>query len=176
MYVGALQLWRPIQKDKPGLNNKSARELDKLWLHHHGEWRAPEQITSQWRQGAEIDLSLLQFRTKGNWWEALQGITLLISREYEHVLIALSLIDGRPQISYLSMPHPSGIAYDAKQGLVYIASTRNPNQIYDLAVVDEYIERMDKEPVLIRNKPLIPMRSRFYPVLFIHARLGYYWW
>ncbi len=49
----------------------------------------PEQITSQWRQAAEIDLSLLQFRTRGNWWAALQDITLIISREYEHMLIAL---------------------------------------------------------------------------------------
>ena len=111
----------------------------------------------------------LQFRTRGKWWQALQGITLLISREYEHLLLALTVIEGRPHISYLSMPHPSGIAYDTKKGLVYIASTRNPNQIYDLAVVDECIERYDRELALIDGKPLIPRRSRFYPgCLYMH--------
>jgi len=158
-----------IQKNKPGLKTKISRDLDALWQHHHGEWRSPEQITSQWRQAAEIDLSLLQFRTRGKWWEVLQGITLIVSREYEHMLLALTAIDGRPHISYLSMPHPSGIAYDAKQELVYIASTRNPNQIYDLAVVDECIERLDREQTFTEGRPLIPRRSRFYPgCLYMH--------
>ncbi len=158
-----------IQKNKSSVRSKINRDLDALWQHHHAEWRSPEQITSQWRQAAEIDLSLLQFRTRGKWWEALRGITLVISREYEHLLIALTVIDGRPQISYLSMPHPSGITFDAKEELVYIASTRNPNQIYDLSVVDECIERLDREPISPEGRPLIPRHSRFYPgCLYMH--------
>ncbi len=145
------------------------KDLQALWQHHHGEWRAPEQITSQWRQGADIDFSLLKFRTRGNWWEALQGITLLVGREYEHMVLALTVFDGQPQITYLSMPHPSGITFDTKQELVYIASTRNPNQIYDLAVVDKLLDRLDRDQDLSIGKPLIPIRSRFYPgCLYIH--------
>ncbi len=157
-----------IQKNKSRLK-KGSSDLQTLWAHHHGEWREPEQVTSQWRQAAEIDLSLLQFRVTGKFWEALQGITLLVGREYEHMLLALTVIDGRPQVTYLSMPHPSGIAFDAKKELVYIASTRNPNQIYDLAVVNRLIDRLDRDEARLIGKPLIPVRSRFYPgCLYIH--------
>lgn len=157
-----------IQKSQPRIT-KGSRDLHKLWQHHHGLWRAPEQITSQWRQAAEIDLSLLEFRTRGKWWQALQGITLLVSREYEHMLIALTVIDGRPEISYLSMPHPSGIAFDTKQQLLHVASTRNPNQVYDLAVVDKLLDRLDIEKYEPKGKPLIPISSKFYPgCLYIH--------
>jgi len=157
-----------IQKSKSRIN-KNARDLQTLWAHHHGEWRSPEQITSQWRQGADIDFSLLKFRTRGNWWEALQGITLLIGREYEHMVLALTVLDGQPHITYLSMPHPSGIAFDAKEELVYVASTRNPNQVYDLAVVDKLLDRLDRDQNVSIGKPLMPVRSRFYPgCLYIH--------
>ncbi len=57
------------------------------------------------------------------------GATLLVSREYEHLLIALSVADGRPRVSYMPLPHPSGIAFDARRGVVHVASTRNPNQL-----------------------------------------------
>ena len=157
-----------VQKGNTRLKTGN-KDLNTLWEHHHGQWRSPEQITSQWRQAADIDLSLLQFRTQGNWWTALQNITLLVSREYEHLLIALSVLDGKPHISYLSMPHPSGICFDAKEQLVHIASTRNPNQIYDLAVVDKLIDRLDINEQPAAGKPLMPVRSRFYPgCLYIH--------
>ena len=157
-----------IQKNKPRVS-KGKPDLEALWQHHHGEWRAPEQITSQWRQAADIDFSLLKFRTRGKWWEALQGITLLISREYEHMLIALTVIDGYPEISYMSMPHPSGIAYSPKDKTVYVASTRNPNQIYDLVPVDSVMPRLDIDYFEPKGKLLLPVRSRFLPgCLYMH--------
>lgn len=143
--------------------------VNSLWEHHHGQWRQPEEIVSTWQQAAEIDLSLLKLRVSGDFWEALQDTTLIISREYEHMLIALSVLDSRPRISYFKMPHPSGIAFDEKQELIYIASTRNPNQIYDLAPVDTLLERLDRHQHTPGGQPLIPIRSRFYPgCLYIH--------
>ncbi len=165
-----------IQKSRTSLtrtkNSKqvsSSQDLSNLWKHHHGQWRHPEQITSQWQQAAAIDLSLLQFTVRGEFWPALQGMTLIISREYEHMLIALSLVDDSPQISYFSMPHPSGIAFDKERELIYIASTRNPNQIYDLAPVDKLLARLDVDQHQPSGQPLIPIRSRFFPgCLYMH--------
>ena len=58
-------------------------------------------------------------------------------------LLLFLLVDGIPQISYFSMPHPSGIVFDKNKELLYVASTRNPNQIYDLAPVDKLVKRLD---------------------------------
>jgi uncharacterized protein (TIGR03032 family) len=160
-----------VQKGRTSLRTPKhpGKDLTSLWHHHHGQWRNPEQITSQWRQAKDIDLSLLQFSVRGQFWSALQNMTLIISREYEHMLIALSLVEGHPQISYFSMPHPSGIAFDKKKELLYIASTRNPNQIFDLAPVDKLLARLDVDQSLPDGQPLVPIRSRFFPgCLYMH--------
>jgi len=58
-----------------------------------------------------------------------------------------------PAITYLPLPHPSGLAIDKKRRAVYLASTRNPNQIIDLIPAKG-----------VRNeRPLVPVRSRFLP-------------
>jgi uncharacterized protein (TIGR03032 family) len=150
-------------------NGRAGLDLNTLWHHHHGQWRQPEQITSQWRQAAEIDLSLLEFNVKGDFWSALSGLTLIISREYEHMLIALTVVDGKPRITYFGMPHPSGITFDQSRELLYIASTRNPNQIYDLAPVDKLLDRLDIDQTEPDGQPLVPIRSRFFPgCLYMH--------
>jgi uncharacterized protein (TIGR03032 family) len=100
----------------------------------------------------------------------------LVTREYEHLVIALSpgLRRGeRHSQTYLRLPHPSGLAADRKRGVVYVASTRNPNQVYDLAPVSDLVDRSDVSPVgerdLAEFRPLIPIRSRFMPgCLYLH--------
>jgi hypothetical protein len=84
---------------------------------------------------------LLRFRTSGSWWETLDaaGITLLVTREYEHLVVALTVARGRPLVSYLPLPHPSGVAVDRRRDVVHVASTRNPNQIYDLVPVNDLL-------------------------------------
>ena len=93
----------------------------------------------------DLDPALLRYRTSGSWWDCLEsaGLTLLVTREYEHLVIALSVVRGKPLVSYLPLPHPSGLAVDRRQNVVHVASTRNPNQIYDLAPVSDLMPRPD---------------------------------
>jgi uncharacterized protein (TIGR03032 family) len=61
------------------------------------------------------------------------GRAILVTREYEHLVMALAVHRGRPTVSYLALPHPSGLAVDRRRRRVYVASTRNPNQVIELA-------------------------------------------
>lgn len=144
---------------------------DKLWSHHHGQWRDSAQIAAQWHAAHDVDAATLKFRATGGWWDLIAnlGVTLLVSREYEHLLLSITVHDGSPRVSYMVMPHPSGIAVDRQSSTVYVASTRNPNQIYDLAPVDGVMERLDVEVDDWEHRPLVPLRSRFMPgCLYMH--------
>ncbi len=152
-----------------------SEELDALWARHNAEWRDVAQIASQWDAAAQVDERLLEFTVQGTWWETLAATkkTLLVTREYEHLLMALKVEDGRPLLSYMKLPHPSGLAFDAGRGVVHVASTRNPNQVFDLAPVADRLPRLDVEAVSgvdsLPKRPLIPVSSRFYPgCYYIH--------
>lgn len=130
-------------------------------------WRDPLQVTT----GATgpLDPRMLLHRVKGPFWDLLDeaGITLLVSREYEHLLLALSGRNGRHEITYLSMPHPSGVAYDADRGIVHVASTRNPNQVLELQPVESPDWRHTEAHV--GGGPLIPLRTYVLPGrLYLH--------
>ena len=101
---------------------------DKLWTRHDAEWRDPAQVISQWQEASEVDPRLLRHTVRGDWWEtlAMSGVTLLVTREHEHLVIALRATRQGPNISYLPLPHPSGLTVDRKRNLVHVASTRNP--------------------------------------------------
>jgi uncharacterized protein (TIGR03032 family) len=117
------------------LLRRDAPDLARYWAHHHAELRNTHQVVSQWRQAADIDPLLLESHTRGDWWGALErsGLTLLVTREYEHLVMALTVAAGRPRISYLHLPHPSGLAVDRGQSRLFIASTRNPNVVFQFA-------------------------------------------
>jgi uncharacterized protein (TIGR03032 family) len=141
-----------------------------LWAHHHAELRDPHEVVVQWPSGGEVDPRLLEHRVRGRFWEAVAALDgpLLVTREYEHLVIALAVVKGRKRISFLRLPHPNGIAVDRARGLVYLASTRNPNLVYELAPCAELVPRAGhssaaSEPVLL------PVRARFLPgCLYIH--------
>jgi uncharacterized protein (TIGR03032 family) len=143
----------------------STRDLEAMWARHHAEWRDPAQIASQWQDAAETDPLLLRHAVQGAWWEALAttGITLLVTREYEHLVMALSAHDGAPATSFMRLPHPSGLTVDRARGIVHVASTRNPNQLFDLAPVHDLMPRGDVPKAELRGRPLLPVRSRFLP-------------
>jgi len=148
-----------------------AAQREALWEHHHAEWREPSQVAVQWQGAMDVDARLLKPTVKGKWWETLseQNITLLVTREYEHLLMALSVKEGRPVISYLPLPHPSGLAVDRTRNVVHVASTRNPNQVYDLAPVGSLMEREDVKTESLEDRVLVPVRSRYYPgSLYLH--------
>jgi uncharacterized protein (TIGR03032 family) len=149
----------------------SSAELDALWSRHHAEWRDPAQIASQWQEATETDPQLLRYMVRGAWWGTLEksGVTLLVTREYEHLVMAMRATDNEPVISYMCIPHPSGLVVDRMRGVVHITSTRNPNQIYDLLPVTGLMPRLDVKSNSLKGRPLVPVRSRFYPgCLYMH--------
>ncbi|HVN76755.1 MAG TPA: DUF4915 domain-containing protein [Thermoanaerobaculaceae bacterium] len=141
------------------------------WRRHDAEWRSPAQIAGFWEAASRVDPLLLRSRVVGPWWELLAalGITLLVSREYEHLVIAMSVHEGRPLVSYLRLPHPSGLVCDRDRETVTIASTRNPNQLVTLRPVDEVRPADGKGRGAPWVRRLIPVRAVFLPGrLYLH--------
>lgn len=155
----------PPEAGNPPLN-AAAR-----WARHTAEWRDPRQVTSQWREASRVAPALLAHRVRGRFWETLARlkITLLAGREYEHLLMALTVRRGRPHVTYWPVPHPSGLAVDRTTQRVYVASTRNPNQLYTLAPVTGMIRRADAPYPVPAGRPLVPVSSSFLPgSLYLH--------
>lgn len=138
---------------------------------HSELWRDPQQVVSAWADASRVAPELLRHRVSGEWWSILDQIdaTVLVSREYEHLVLALSAPKGKPRVSFMPLPHPSGIAYDSERGVVHIASTRNPNQIFELVPVTDVLPRSDRAVEAPADRPLLPRRSRFLPgATYVH--------
>lgn len=149
----------------------TSRNLEARWDGHTRALRDPAQIVAQWEPAGRVDPDLLRARATRNWWDLLAGlgITLIVSREYEHLVIALSAPDGRPHVTHLALPHPSGIAVDVERRRVHVASTRNPNQLYTLRPVTAVRSRKDRPIDAPADRPLLPVGSQFLPgSLYVH--------
>lgn len=145
--------------------------MDDLWAHHHGEYRDPHQIVTGWKQASEIDPALFEQRVQGQWWDILDACqkTILVTREYEHLVMAYCVHNGRKRVSYLHLPHPNGIAVDAARQRIYIASTRNPNLIIDLAPSARFLADKIQTSNAELCGLLLPTRARYLPgSLYIH--------
>ncbi|MFC1578175.1 DUF4915 domain-containing protein [Thermodesulfobacteriota bacterium] len=153
------------------MNFHTDKDQDALWSEHDGKWRNPLHVIGLWDDDNIPDKELLQYVVSGSWREILAqcGIVLLVTREYEHLVMAISPAVRGTGISYLRMPHPSGVVIDRKAQRVYIASTRNPNMIYDLEPSSGLVRRKDIKPDMPPGRPLVPIKARFYPgCLYIH--------
>ncbi len=133
-------------------------------------WRDPLAVAAQWAEAGAVDERLLEHRVRGDFWDVLaeRRITLLVTREYEHLLVALHTGGRGSQVSWLPLPHPNGLAVDAARGVVHVASTRNPNQLFELAPVTGLIggRGRRRKPA---GRPLVPVRSRYLPgSLYLH--------
>jgi len=143
--------------------------LEAMWAHHHALLRDPHQIVSQWHQASEIEPVLLEAHVRGAWWDTLEeaGITLLVTREYEHLVLACCVHTGRPRLSYLHLPHPNGMAVDHKRKRIFIASTRNPNVVFDFAPSTGAVAGRRDEAE--QAGQLLPIRARYLPgCLYTH--------
>jgi uncharacterized protein (TIGR03032 family) len=155
------------------MKQKQASHLEPLWQHHHALLRDPHQIVCQWQDASEVDPQLLRFQIRGPFWEILEemGQTLIVTREYEHLVVALSVVNGRPRVSYLHLPHPNGLAIDPERRELFIASTRNPNMVFAFAPCAGEFDRIGSRE---RKRPdpetsLLPVRSRYLPgCLYLH--------
>ena len=128
------------------------------------EWRDPRAVTAQWSDAGAADAALLRYTARGGWWDALAaaGVTLLVSREYEHLVLAVRAQE--PRVTYMRLPHPSGIAFDAAGDRVFIASTRNPNQIVAFGPVSPARDRLDvAHGANAPSRRLVPLRSWYLP-------------
>lgn len=143
-----------------------------LWASQNEEFRDPAEIVAYWQDADKIDPRLLEYEVRGKWWETLEesGATLLVTREYEHLVMALRVDEAsQPVISMMRLPHPSGLAVDRVRGVVHVAATRNPNQLFDFVPVGGLIPRLDVERVAVEENLLVPVRTRFLPgCLYIH--------
>jgi uncharacterized protein (TIGR03032 family) len=140
------------------------------WTMHAARWRDPAQAVSLHREAA-IERGLLAGKTRGDFWGLLEtlNVTLLVGREYEHFVMALTVRDGRPLTTCMPLPHPSGIAVDPRRRTVHIASTRNPNQIYGFRPLAGTLARRDRAPLAAAERPLMPVAAQFLPgSLYIH--------
>lgn len=153
------------------MKRPSKEEIEALWQHHNAEWRDAAQVISLWDAAGDVDSRLLKPVVKGRWWETLSECkaTILVTREYEHLLMAMTVRNSRPLISYMTMPHPSGLAVDRARNVVHLASTRNPNQVYTLMPVEQLMRRSDVKIEKLKDRPLVPVRSSFFPgSLYLH--------
>src|SRR4051812_48769221 len=103
-----------------------------LWDSHANAWRDPADVVAGWQGAGDVDPSLLKERVRGDWWGLLEdlGVTLLVTREYEHLVVSMAAPGGSRLRRHIALAHPSGIAVDPETGTVHIAATRNPNQVY----------------------------------------------
>ena len=114
-------------------------------------------------------------QVSGPFWEVLAscGKTLMVSREYEHFVLALGNHDDMPIMSVLDLPHPSGISTSPATGDLIVSSTRTPNQIFWLKQLTSVDFEREIVPVDIASSPplgmLVPYRSVILPgSLYIH--------
>jgi uncharacterized protein (TIGR03032 family) len=129
------------------------------------EWRDPASVVAQWADAGAADAELLAMTAHGGWWDALAAarVTLIVTREYEHLVLAISAGE-RPDVSYVRLAHPSGVAFDAARGRLHVASTRNPNQIFEFGRVSGALERGDVDAGAAPGAGrLVPLRSRYLP-------------
>jgi uncharacterized protein (TIGR03032 family) len=143
-----------------------------MWARHSAEWRSTAQVSSQWREAEALDARLLQDRVRGPWWDLLEqlGVTLFITREYEHLVMAHGAAKGRRRVSFFPLPHPSGLVVDRRRRELHIASTRNPNQIFLLRPAARLQPREGAQgPTALPDRPMLPRRTVFLPgSLYMH--------
>jgi uncharacterized protein (TIGR03032 family) len=123
--------------------------MSRLHDKQNQKFRDPAQIVGLWGEAGVNPRSLGAHADKG-WNQTLKrlGVTLLVTREYEHLVLAL----GAGPTTWLQLPHPSGLVVDREGGAVHIACTRNPNLLMEL-----------------RGETLLPTRVRFFPgSLYLH--------
>lgn len=117
---------------------------------------------------------LFAHETTGPWWELLAtlDVALAVSREYEHYLVLLGGDGGQPWQSVLAIPHPSGLFWDDARRELIVSSTRTPNQLFFLRLLDDADYRREVVPSdFVRPDAtlFVPSRSILLPgTLYIH--------
>jgi len=138
------------------------------WLKQEKVMRNSVEIVSSSPENSGIIKETLSFKSNDGFTEILSKlkITLIVTREYENMIIALKANNNKIAQSYFPLPHPSGIAIDKVEKRLYVAATRNPNQIVEFSFFNNSIERVDNTDIYSNNKILSVSRKKFFPGCF----------
>lgn len=126
--------------------------------------RHPSEIFGTTFENAGITTETLKFSATPSFARLLAqlNITLVVSREYENLLLALNSTNGKAiDQTFFHIPHPSGIAADRKLNRLYVAATRNPNAIVEFRCTASNLARLKIKPQA--RALLLPARSKYYP-------------
>jgi uncharacterized protein (TIGR03032 family) len=140
----------------------SAKEA--LWEKQNKAIRHPSEVFGTSFENAGITRNSLKFKATASFAKLLNKLelTLVVSREYENLLIALSSTNSKKvNQSFFHAPHPSGIVADRKAGSLYVAATRNPNQILEFKISKNNLNRIKIAPP--KTGILVPSRGKYYP-------------
>jgi uncharacterized protein (TIGR03032 family) len=146
------------------------QRAEELWQRHDRAWRDPVEVVTR-SDVPRVDPHVLAMRASRDWWDVLAAlrVTLIVTREYEHLVMALSAGRDGPRASFFPLPHPSGIAVDRQERAVYVASTRNPNQVVRFEPSGRPLRRRDLPAAPRPGSPLLPVRTVYYPgSLYLH--------
>ncbi len=149
----------------------AAPPAETRWSRHDSAWRDPAQVVAQSEQAGPVRPELLRNRVYGDWWSTLERLDacVVVSREYEHLLVALAVTPEGPRHSFMTLPHPSGLAFDDRTERLHVASTRNPNQLYALGPVARSSADNGRAQAEARQRLLVPLSVSFQPGrLYLH--------
>ena len=141
-----------------------SKEKEALWEKQNLALRYPAELFGTSFNNAGITKQTLSFKASSSFIKLLHKlkITLVVSREYENLVLALNSPDAKEiKQSFFHLPHPSGIAVDRAKNTMYVASTRNPNQIVEFKNTTTSLNRL-KIPA-VASKILMPARTKYYP-------------
>ena len=126
--------------------------------------REPYEVICGSYEANGITQQSLEYNIRGKFLSILEklNVTLLVTREYEHLVIGLNAKKGKLNQSFLHLPHPNGIAVNKKKTKVYIASTRSPSQIVELSLVNDLMKRDGHNGTATKQKVLVPSRAKYY--------------
>ncbi len=149
--------------------------LDKIIEKQAKTIRDPLEVISFKPEQGGLDARSLEYRIEGRFKDVLKEhkITLLVSREYENLMLALSVRGNQLYQSFLPMPHPTGIAIHRKTNSIVIACTRNPNKLVELKPMAGCTERKLSGSTFAGHRPLMPVREKYYPGSYYFHDLAY---
>lgn len=144
----------------------SKEKNEAIWEIQNEAFRDPVEVTGGKLNDSGLVAISLKYKVSKDFIDLIdkEEITLLVSREYEHLVIGLSVKDYRLRQTFINLPHPSGIAVSPDRKSVFVVSTRNPNKIIEFKAIRGLKERNDLK--LTQNKNinyLMPIREKYFP-------------
>jgi uncharacterized protein (TIGR03032 family) len=147
---------------------------ERLWRKQNDALRNPSEIFGSPFGSAGITKDSLKFKATDSFIKLIHrlGITLIISREYENLLISLAPENKKLKQGFFHLPHPSGIAIDRRSRRVYVAATRNPNQIIEFKPAKNVLKHSSAHKNK-NKKYLMPTRAKFFSGSYYFHELAF---